>query len=115
MDSPTLKILSSYCLYPVEVSAEKTGIDVSRNTLAFLSMHQAWKELIFLAIQRSSMRPWLWIPLLPVKKIHLLHLVLQFDKDQDVSMEEIRKDNAEIREKLEKLWALEFLDFLQFL
>ena len=43
------------------------------------------------------MLPWLLILLLLVKKIRLLHVALQFYKDQDVSMEEIPKDNVEIK------------------
>ena len=45
--------------------------------------------------------------LLLAEKIRLLHLFLQFCIDQDGLMEWIPKDNVGIKEKLEKLWALE--------
>ena len=83
-------------------SAEKNGNDFLSNILIFLSRHQAFAVITSLAIQPPSMHQWLWIPLPLVEKIRLQHFVLQFYKDQDVSMDVIPTDNVEIEGKWEK-------------
>ena len=78
---------------------------LAQKTIMELRKSKSSKQIGFGSLIQTN-RSWIYIGLSIGKVVY---------KDQDVLMEEIQKDNVEIKEKLEKLWALECLKFLQFL